>query len=190
MAIDFSNLSSIQAYLTQYKTGATASSTNNFTDYFMQAIDQSKTNNHKNDANSMYNLFASNSNSVAMQGLLGLGNSNISSQYIQGTTTGYPLLNNENNSTTELFSNYLQSSFQAKISNAMISAKSKLQANLDAYKAEHTGSENELIKSRLHQMEQNVSLLDKYLTPGNTSNETSSTNDQLMQHLNKNAAYT
>lgn len=204
MSIDFSNISSIQSYLTQFGAGvgATTNPTANFSDYFMQAIDQSKATEQQKETNGLYDLFAGSANSSAMQGLLGLGDNNILTQYLQGSGTSVNSLtgsstnmngiNSATDSTADLFSNYLQSNFQAKVSSTLTSAKSQLQVNLEAFKAEHIGNDNELVKLRMNQMEQNVSLLDNYLagnTTSSTGTSTSSTNDQLMQHLNNNAAY-
>lgn len=199
MAIDFTNMQSVQAMLAQYgintENRPNINTNANFSDYLMQALDSSKETNDKKQTNELFSLLSGNATSSSMQSLLGLGNTSILTQYLQGSNANVSSMFGLNNptstemeSTTDMFSNYLQSNFSAKISSAMSAAKMKLQQNLDQFRANNDVN-NPIVKQRIEQMEQNVSLVSKYLQPKPTESKQSTTEDQLLQLLQNNAAY-
>ena len=201
MTIDISTLSSVQSLLTQNTKGATPATSTNFTDYLMDALDASKSTTITQDTNGLYDLISNNSSSSVMQNLLATDSSNMLSQFLQGdssTVNGLTGLSSDNNSTsnatvaTNMFSDYLQSSMQSSIQKSMTAAKMKLQTNLDEYIAANGGVTSEAVKMRIAQMQQNVTLVDNFLqtrVSSDSATTASSTNNQLMELLSSNSAY-
>ena len=195
MAFDITNLSSVQSLLSQYTTGnATISNAPNFTDYLLDALDASNSTEQKKESNGLYDLISNSSNSTMMQSLLGTGSSSVLSKYLEQSSTGVDFLSPYTSSTsdtpatvtTEMFSEYLQSNFQAKMLKSMTAAKEKLQLNLDQYIAANANNDSEGVKLRIEQMKQNVSMVDSLLQ---SKTSASTTNHDLLNKLSSNSAY-
>lgn len=192
MSIDFQHIRAVMPAASKSNSLFDASYSD-FTNSLFQAFDRKETSRDK-EKNSFYQLMANHSNSAVMQGLLSLGNGSVLTQYLQQTTdstdlTGYPLNpQQQKNETTQLFSSFLQSNVQAKITSSMHSAKTKLQQQLDEFRASYN-SHNEFEKMKLQKMEQNISILEQFMQPQKSEHKPLSTEDQLMQLLNQNAAY-
>lgn len=174
MAIDLSSLNSIYSLL-GLSTGSTTQntqSTANFEDYLMNALDASKTTD-KTSTNGLYDLISNSSNTSVLNGLMNSG----SGVDALGGYDAYAALmgTNTNNATatssTDAFSNYLQSSFQSTMMKNMNAAKAKLQMSYEDFVTKVGDSPDEAAKLRMTQMEQNIQTVSNFIAGKTSTNE-------------------
>ena len=194
MAIDFSNVNSVFSKYTAGEMSASelANSLPNFEDYILSAQDASRNKKQKNE-NSLYQLISNSSNSSVMQSLLGSKNSAVLMKYMDSdkmSSSLSPFTTNTTGSsttlTTEMFSDYLQSNFSATMLKSMNDAKTKLQADYEAFRAANRDNNSEAVKARIDQMQQNIEAVQQFID--SKTNKTSA-NEQLRNQLSTNSAY-
>lgn len=189
MAIDLSSLNSIYSLLgTSYGTSNTQNtqSTANFEDYLMNALNASKTQ-ETQSTNGLYDLISNSGNTSVLSGLMNSGNGmdamggyDAYAALMGGSndTTTNPF-GNATSSTSDAFSNYLQSSFQSTMMKNMNAAKAKLQMSYEDFAVKIGDNPNEAAKLRMTQMAQNIEVVSDFIagkTPSVGSTETDLSN--------------
>ena len=198
MAIDLSTLNSISSLLgTTYgtSTASTNQSTANFEDYLMNALNASDTKD-KTTTNGLYDLISNSGNTSVLSGLMNSGSSTDAGLNAIDGYDAYAALMGGNNSSTnpfdkaastsDAFSNYLQSSFESTMMKNMNAAKAKLQTSYEDFVAKVGENPSDAAKLRIQQMEQNISMVTDFMA-GKT-NSASSQDKQLSELLGNNSS--
>ena len=181
MTINMSSLSSIYGLLgstSSTSSNQTTSSTANFEDYLMNALN-GNTSTDKTNAISLYDTISNSGSSSLLSGLMSSGSSTdaslnaLSGYDVYGALMGNNSSSNNAFSTTgassDIFSNYLASSFQATMLKNMNAAKAKLQHSYEDYVTKIGDNPSEAAKLRMEQMQQNISVVDEYISGKTTS---------------------
>lgn len=174
MTIDLSSLNSILNTV-NYSGGATtkaAQPTANFEDYLMNALNASKTN-EKTSTNGLYDLISNSGNVSVMNGLMNSNNGvNAITSYDLYTSLTGGANSTTSNSKSDVFSDFLQSSFQSTMMKNMNVAKAKLQMSYEDFVAKVGNSPDEAAKIRMNQMKQNIETVGNFISTKNASTNT------------------
>lgn len=182
MAIDMSSLSTIYSLLGSGSAVSTSTnqttSTANFEDYLMNALN-GNTSTDKTNEISLYDTISNSGSSSLLSGLMSSGSSTDASlNALSGYDVYGALMGNSSNnsfSTTsastssDLFSDYLTNSFQSTILKNMNAAKAKLQHSYEDFVTSIGDNPSEAAKLRMEQMQQNIALVDEYISGKSTT---------------------
>ncbi|MER2107303.1 MAG: hypothetical protein ABS949_10225 [Solibacillus sp.] len=179
--MDISNINSLMNSLLGpgASTNSLSASSTNFADYFLNAT--SNSDKQKEKSNSLFHDLSSFGTSSALQGLLGGQTDSTSAiySYLNSTTSA-------DKTTTDTFSNHLQSHFQSQQLNIMSAAKDKLTAQMTKFE-QALDAPNVTATQRLEQMKQNIATVEKYLADKQSEQ---ALKNNLMGQLQSSSAYT
>lgn len=179
--MDISTINSLYSRLFNSNANSTIASSlgSNFADYFLNAT-SAKDAQGRDKTNSLFDDLSGFGTSSALQGLLsGQGNNSPITSYLQATTSG-------NATSTDTFSTYLQSNFQAQQLTILSGAKEKLAAQVKDFEEAMGDNPTEAMKYRLEQMQKNSSTVENYLADKQSAQGVQS---HLMQQLQSSSAF-
>lgn len=184
--IDLSNsISEIQAMLTVnngFSNTLNTQAFGNFEDYVLKAYESKK---NSSKTNALYKDLSGFGSSAALATLLRNNPNNpaLMTSYLNAGGTNPS--NFDEQAMQKTYSNYLQNNFATKQLEILADAKMNLTTKLDAYKKSVGDTPTEAEKLRLDKMNNNVALVNEFVT----KKQQQSSQQALLQQLNQGSAY-